>query len=126
MGWLGFNRGLYKRTNSMPMSPECMNDEAAHTLTTAIHQVKMDGLVEGDWWDGLGNFTIVAANLTNCKFRAPFTEIYHFCEEAHAKQKIEKEKRKAEKAAKEAEEGEEADSEEKVIVDGDEGDRVPL
>ena len=36
-GWLGFNRGLYKRANSMPMSPECMNDEAAHTLTTAIH-----------------------------------------------------------------------------------------
>ena len=82
--WLGFNRGLYKRANSMPMSPECMNDEAAHTLTTAIHQVKNDGLVEGDWWDGLGNFTIVAANLTNCKFRAPFTEIHHFCKEAHA------------------------------------------
>ena len=77
--WLGFNRGLYKRANSMPMSPECMNDEAAHTLTTAIHQVKNDGFVDGDWWDGLGNFTIVAANLTNCKFRAPFTEVYHFC-----------------------------------------------
>ena len=68
-GWLGFNRGLYKRANSMPMSPECMNDEAAHNLTTAIHQMKSDGLVEGDWFDGLGNFTLVAANLTNCKFR---------------------------------------------------------
>ena len=68
-GWLGFNRGLYKRANSMPMSTECMNDEAAHILTTAIHQVKNDGLAEGDWFDGLGNFTLVAANLTNCKFR---------------------------------------------------------
>ena len=82
--WLGFNRGLYKRASSMPMNPSCMDDESAHTLTTAIHQIKSDGLVEGDWWDGLGNMTIVMANLTNCKFRAPFTELYHFCEAAHA------------------------------------------
>ena len=117
-GWLGFNRGLYKRANSMPMSPECMNDEAAHILTTAIHQVKHDGLAEGDWFDGLGNFTLVAANLTNCKFRQPFTEVWNFCSEAHKIQKEQKEKRKSEKEA------EKATEETSEATDG--GDRVPL
>ena len=88
----------------MPMSPECMNDDAAHLLTTAIHQVKHDGLAEGDWFDGLGNFTKVAANLTNCKFRQPFTEVWNFCAEAHAVQKERKEKKQAEKEAAKIEE----------------------
>ena len=83
-GWLGFNRGLYKRASSSPMNASCMDAEAANELTTAIHQFKHDGVVEGDWFDALGNLTLVAANLTNCKFRAPFTDIMHFCHEAHA------------------------------------------
>ena len=80
--WLGFNRGLYKRANSSPMNANCMDEEASNNLTSAIHQFSHDGVVEGDWFDALGNLTLVAANLTNCKFREPFTDIWHFCKEA--------------------------------------------
>ena len=82
-GWLGFNRGLYKRTNAAPMNKDCLNDDAAENLTAAFHQIKKDGIVEGDWLDGLGNLTKVAANLPNCHFRDPFRDIWNFCEEAH-------------------------------------------
>ena len=90
-GWLGFNRGLYKRANSSPMNASCMDNEAADNLSAAFHQFKRDDVVEGDWFDALGNLTKVAANLTNCNFRQPFKDMIHFCKESHAEQKKHKE-----------------------------------
>ena len=83
--------------------------------------MKRDGLAEGDWFDGLGNFTIVAANLTNCKFRQPFTEVWNFCAEAHKTQKEQKAKKEAEKAAEKEVTPEETTGD---VTDNEE--RVPL
>ena len=111
-GWLGFNRGLYKRADSSPMNEACMNNQAANDLTAAFHQFKHDGIVEGDWFDGLGSVTKVAANMTNCNFRQPFRDIWHFCKVQHAEQKEYKEKKEAREKAKAELEGEEAEGEE--------------
>merc|ERR1712061_410578 len=119
-GWLGFNRGLYKRANSSPMSKHCMDNEAADHLTASFHQFKKDGIVEGDWLDALGNLTKVAANLTECNFRDPFRDIWKFCKAAHATQKKHKEEEEAEKKAKEEEEAE--DAEDAEIAEEDDGD----
>ena len=108
-GWLGFNRGLYKRANSSPMNEACMNNESANNLTAAFHQFKHDDVVEGDWFDALGNLTKVAANMTNCNFRQPFRDIYGFCKEQHAEQKKYKEEKEAREKEKSASEGEEED-----------------
>ena len=78
-------------------------------MTAAFHQFKHDGIVEGDWFDGLGNVTKVAANMTNCNFRQPFRDIWHFCKVQHAEQKEYKERKEAREKAKAEQEGEDAE-----------------
>ena len=77
--WQGFNRGFYKRSGKIAMSDTCINQETLDhyynfmAIWYALPEAK------GDYITSLGDIAHVVANICDCNFGMPLTDISNQC-----------------------------------------------
>ena len=79
--WLGFNRGLYKQSTWKDMESKCMDSKAKRNWIEAYSVwLGIDDLDDNvDMMTAFGDMLLLFANLTECNFRQPLSDLSTFC-----------------------------------------------
>ena len=83
-GWLGFNKGFYKKASAAGMSKDCLDEETAQKYDDILAIYSKDEDAEGDMFTALGKAFQIGANVSQCNFRKPMRDIKKFCHPATA------------------------------------------